>query len=39
MLEILKGIPSGGGGEEGDGGDFPIKIMVMLHVVGRIKES
>ena len=38
MLEILKGIPSGGGGE-GDGGDFPIKIMVMLHVVGRIKES
>ena len=33
MLEILKGTPSGGG--EGDGGDFPIKIMVMLHVVGN----
>ena len=29
----------GGGGGGRDGGDFPIKIMVMLHVVGRIKES
>ena len=37
MLEILKGIPSGGG--EGDGGDFPIKIMVMLHVVGKFESA
>ena len=38
MLEILKGIPSWGGGE-GDGGDFPIKIMVMLHVVGKFESA
>ena len=37
MLEILKGTPSGGG--EGDGGDFPIKIMVMLHVVGKFESA
>ena len=39
MLEILKGIPSGGGEGEGDGGDFPIKIMVMLHVVGKFESA
>ena len=38
MLEILKGIPSGGGGK-GDAGDFPIKIMVMLHVVGKFESA
>ena len=26
-------------GGEGDGGDFPIKIMVMLHVVGKFESA